>query len=282
MPGSTATISILEDVEDESAVAAHRQRYGVFRLGDDWVLTGNVSDPIADEAMAMQQLRDDVRDQCKQSQYLALLTGSGRDLSDHDRSHKSRHPTSSSDGRRKGIRIGHVRYARHRVLRSSHSSLLVSHRAAEIPSEQDGMRRQWLDLESGASISRVRHVSRDSRRDKHGGRIYSLAQHWSGHPSGSGFGIASTEIAPLVAGDVSRQVKGVARMCCCRSMVSAEYPAMTDDSYAVAYGQPLVVDLLDCEDPLGNEEAFNPPDHDRIFQLHLFNVSAKARLRLTL
>ncbi|OCF44565.1 hypothetical protein I317_01638 [Kwoniella heveanensis CBS 569] len=45
------------------------------------------------------------------------------------------------------------------------------------------------------------------------------------------------------------------------------------DMYGGAYGQPLTINLLDCEDPLANPDLLHTPDLSHTFQSELYHVS---------
>ncbi|WVR09699.1 hypothetical protein IAU60_006775 [Kwoniella sp. DSM 27419] len=45
------------------------------------------------------------------------------------------------------------------------------------------------------------------------------------------------------------------------------------EMYGGAYGQPLTINLLDCEDPLANADLLQTPDLSHAFQAELFHVS---------
>ncbi|WVQ94993.1 hypothetical protein IAU59_002085 [Kwoniella sp. CBS 9459] len=45
------------------------------------------------------------------------------------------------------------------------------------------------------------------------------------------------------------------------------------DMYGGAYGQPLAINLLDCEDPLANPDLLQTPDLSHVFQSELYHVS---------
>ncbi|WVF67399.1 hypothetical protein IAT40_002155 [Kwoniella sp. CBS 6097] len=48
---------------------------------------------------------------------------------------------------------------------------------------------------------------------------------------------------------------------------------VTDRWYGGAYGQPLTINLLDCEDPLANSDLLQTPDLSHVFQCELYHVS---------
>nr|XP_018261210.1 uncharacterized protein I303_06933 [Kwoniella dejecticola CBS 10117]OBR83368.1 hypothetical protein I303_06933 [Kwoniella dejecticola CBS 10117] len=246
MQGPTATINLLADLPEDSA--ALDRRYGLFRVTEGWVYGANPDVPMREGQLSEQQIREDVI-----AKLISFYTDQIAPLNPVIPPHRISQAIENSPF----------------VLSSI---LAVAALSRAVPSSIYASIRERLqkdldhELGKGSTLQQVQALL-----------ISGMSHELHGETNMEGGSNCWIRIGTAIR---QAQDIGLHRLNAghwlpdmyadrARAWLAA---IITDRWYGGAYGQPLAVSLLDCEDPLASSDILQTPDYTHAFQVEMFHV----------
>ncbi|WWC92031.1 uncharacterized protein L201_006985 [Kwoniella dendrophila CBS 6074] len=248
MQGPTATINLLADLPEDSA--ALDRRYGLFRVTEGWVYGANPDIPMREGQISEQQIREDVI-----AKLISFYTNEIAPLN----------PVIPP----------------HRILTAIETSpfilssiLAVSALSRDVPSSIYTSIRERLqkdlanELGKGSTLQQVQALL-----------ISGMSHELHGETNMEGGSNCWIRIGQAIR---QSQDIGLHRLNSnhwvlpdmfadrARAWLAA---IITDRWYGGAWGQPLAISLLDCEDPLESSDLLQTPDLSHPFQVEVYHIS---------
>ncbi|WWC72316.1 uncharacterized protein I206_106278 [Kwoniella pini CBS 10737] len=247
MQGPTATINLLADLPEDSA--ALDRRYGLFRVTEGWVYGANPDVPMREGQLSEQQIREDVI-----AKLISFYTEQIAPLNPVIPPHRISQAIDNSPF----------------VLSSI---LAVAALSRDVPSSIYASIRERLqkdldqELGKGSTLQQVQALL-----------ISGMSHELHGETNMEGGSNCWIRIGTAIR---QAQDIGLHRLNAghwipdmyadrARAWLAA---IITDRWYGGAYGQPLAISLLDCEDPLASPDILQTPDLTHAFQVEMFHVS---------
>ncbi|WVW86507.1 hypothetical protein I302_108556 [Kwoniella bestiolae CBS 10118] len=249
MQGPTATINLLADLPEDSA--ALDRRYGLFRVTEGWVYGANPDIPMREGQMSEQQVREDVI-----AKLISFYTDEIAPLNAVIPPHRIPASIESSSFVLASI------LAVAALSRDVPSSIYTSIRhklTKELDSELGKGNGSTLQQVQGLLISGMSHELHGETNMEGGsncwiriGTAIRQAQDIGLHR------LNSNHWLPEMFADRAR------------AWLAA---IITDRWYGGAFGQPLAINLLDCEDPLESADLLQTSDLTHAFQVEMYHIS---------
>ncbi|WWD03817.1 hypothetical protein V865_001873 [Kwoniella europaea PYCC6329] len=249
MQGPTATINLLADLPEDSA--ALDRRYGLFRVTEGWVYGANPDIPMSEGQLSEQQVREDVM-----AKLVSFYTDQIAPLNAVIPPHRIPSAIDSSSFVFSSILAV---AALSREVPSSIYASIRSKLTRELNEELGKGNGSTLQQVQGLLISGMSHELHGETNMEGGsncwiriGTAIRQAQDIGLHR------LNANHWLPEMFADRAR------------AWLAA---IITDRWYGGAFGQPLAINLLDCEDPLESSDLLQTSDLTHAFQVEMYHIS---------